>query len=131
MKTRLSNGQSLVETCVILAVFMAMLLGMIFVAQTLFVRQTYAERVHDAARWSAVNGYDPQAVRNIVRYGTPQPDPAATSFMGLSASQVTVANYDCPGPQCRVVVAIPSQGIRTTEPVEPGQAAMAGVLLKP
>lgn len=131
MKARRNRGQSLVETSLILAAFMTLLLAMVFVAQTLFVLQTFAGRVHDAARWAALNGYQPQAIRNIVQYGASQPDPGATSFMGLTPSQIVVANAGCPGTLCRVVVAIPSQGIRSTEPVEPGQASIAVALLKP
>ncbi len=131
MTTRRNRGQSLVETALILVAFMALILGMVLVAQTLFVRQTYSGRVHAAARWAAVNGYEPQAIRNIVQYGSSKPTPGATAFMGLTASQIVIANSGCPGTQCRVVVAIPSQGIGSTEPIEPGQAPISGALPKP
>jgi hypothetical protein len=112
------KGQSLVETALILAAFMGLLLGMVGIGQTLFVRETFSERVHEAARWGAVNGYDPNAIRNVVLYGTTTADPGATSFMGLTASGVIVSKPGCPGAQCRVTVAIPGQGIQNTEPAE-------------
>jgi len=124
------KGQSLVETSLILAAFMGLLLGMVAIGQTLFVRQTFSERVHEAARWGAVNGYDPAVIRNLVLYGTTAPDLKATPFMGLAATQVVVAAPDCPGAQCRVTVAIPAQGIQSTEPAEPNRA-MDGAPSKP
>jgi Flp pilus assembly protein TadG len=119
------KGQSLVETSLILAAFLGLLLGMVTIGQTLFVRQTFAERVHDAARWGAMNTYDPATIRNIVQYGTATPDRGATPFMGLTASEVVIAAPGCPGPQCRVSVAIPAQGIQSIEPAESSDRAMA------
>ena len=125
------NGQSLVETSLILAAFMGLLLGMLGICQTLFVRQTFADRVHQAARWGANNTFDPGSIRNIVLYGTAAPDPAAAPFMGLAASEVAVAAPGCPGTQCRVSVAIPTQGIQSTEPAESGAVATDAALSKP
>jgi hypothetical protein len=121
MKTRRDRGQSLVETSLILAAFMGLLLAMVLVGQTLFIRQTFAGRVHEAARWGAINSFDAEAMRNLVRYGSAVPDSGAVPFMGLAASDVVVTKPGCPGAQCRVSVAIPTQGIQSTEPAEFGE----------
>ena len=131
MKRSQSKGQSLVETSLILAAFMGLLLGMVSIGQTLFVRQTFSERVHQAARWGAMNAYAPEAIRNLVLYGTAVPEVGATPFMGLAASEVVVAAPGCPGAQCRVTVAIPGQGIQSTEPAEYGEGATDAALSKP
>jgi hypothetical protein len=125
------KGQSLVETSLILAAFLGLLLGMVTIGQTLFVRQTFAERVHEAARWGALNTFDPAAIRNLVQYGTVTPDLGATPFMGLTASEVVVAAPGCPGPQCRVSVAIPAHGIQSTEPAESSDRAISDAPSKP
>jgi Flp pilus assembly protein TadG len=125
------KGQSLVETSLILAAFLGLLLGMIGIGQTLFVRETFSERVHEAARWGALNGFDPAQIRSLVLYGTTAPDVNATPFMGFTASEVVVADPGCPGPQCRVTVAIPREGIQSTEPVESANRATAGAPSKP
>jgi Flp pilus assembly protein TadG len=125
------KGQSLVETSLILAACMGLLLGMVGIGQAIFVRQTFSERVHQAARWGAVNAYQPEAIRNLVLYGTTAPDLGAPPFMGVAASDVIVATPGCPGIQCRVTVAIPRQGIQSTEPAEAGDVATGGVLSKP
>ena len=125
------KGQSLVETSLILAAFLGLLLGMVTIGQTLFVRQTFAERVREAARWGAVNTYDPAAIRNLVQFGTVTADRGATPFMGLTASEVVIAAPGCPGTQCRVIVAIPAQGIQSTEPAESNDRATGGAPSKP
>jgi len=113
-----SKGQSLVETTLILAAFMGLLLGMVGVGGTLFARQTLAARVHDAARWGAVNSYDPVAIRNLVLYGTTTPTKDAQPFLGLSAPDVAVTKAGCPGADCRVSVDIARHGLQSVELVE-------------
>jgi len=112
------RGQSLVETTLILAAFMGLILGMVGVAQMLFLRQTLAERAQDAARWGAVNTYNEPAIRNLVLYGTATPPAGASALGGLASAEVVVGNPGCPGMDCRVSVAIPGHGIQSTEPVE-------------
>jgi hypothetical protein len=107
----------LVETTLILAGFMGLMLGMAGIGQMLFVRQTLAERVQAAARWGAIHTYDAAAIRNVVLYEVESPTPDATPFAGLTSGEVIVDNPGCPGVDCRVVVAIPGQGIQSTEPV--------------
>lgn len=126
-----TKGQSLVESTLILTAFMGLLLGMVSFGQMLFAKQTLAQRAHDAARWGAVHKYDPQAIRNLVRYGAATPDKDAQPFLGLSAEAVDVTNPGCPGPDCRVSVAIPNQGIRATAPSEIGDSATSEALSKP
>ena len=112
------RGQSLVETTLILAAFMAMILGMVSVGQMLFVRQALAERAQDAARWGAVNAYDASAIRNLVLYGTATPSDGASAVRRLGCVRSSGGNPGCPGVECRVSVAIPGHGIQSTEPVE-------------
>ena len=113
-----SKGQSLVESALILTAFMGLLLGMAGIGQLLFVRQTLADRARMAARWGALNNYDPEAIRRMVLFGTAAPAPGQSPFFSLKPSAVEVSNPGCPGPECRVSVAIPEHGIRSVEPME-------------
>jgi hypothetical protein len=119
------GGQSLVESAMILAAFMGLLVGMATIGESLFVRQTLADRAGMAARWGALNTYDPAAIRRVVLYGTAAPAPGETAFLGLAPAAVDVSNPGCPGPECRVTVAIPEHGIRCVEPVQTEQAETA------
>src|SRR5580698_2039987 len=102
-----SKGQSLVETALILAAFMGMLLGMAGIGGTLFARQTLAGRVEDAARWGARNHYEPESLGNLVLFGTATPEKDAQAFLGLSAADVAITEPGCPGADCRVSVEMP------------------------
>jgi hypothetical protein len=124
-RARGQAGQSLVETALILAAFMGLLLGMTGVGQLIFVRQTLADRASQAARWGALNNYDPAAIRDMVRFGTATPAEGQTGFFGLAAAAVEVSNPGCPGAECRVIVAIPEQGIRSVEPMEEAPSTSA------
>jgi Flp pilus assembly protein TadG len=115
---RAQAGQSLVETALILAAFMGLLLGMTGVGELIFVRQTLADRASQAARWGAMNSYNPTAIRDVVRFGTATPEQGQAPFFGLTAAAIEVSNPGCPGVQCRVSVAIPEHGIRSVEPME-------------
>lgn len=104
-RARQQAGQSLVETALILAAFMGLLLGMTGVGEVIFVRQTLADRAGQAARWGALNPYNPAAIRDMVRFGN------------IAASDIEVSNPGCPSSDCRILIAIPSHGIRAVEPV--------------
>ncbi len=106
------------ESALILTAFMGLLLGMAGIGQLLFVRQTLADRARVAARWGALNSYDPAAIRRIVLFGTTEPAPGQSAFFGLTATAVDVSNPGCPGPACRISVAIPEHGIRSVEPMQ-------------
>src|SRR5258708_34190717 len=116
MKRRRSKGQSLVESALVLASFMALLLGMTGVSEMLFARQILADRAHVAARWGALNAYDPQAIRNMVLFGTNTPTGDASPILGFKPVRVVIANPGCPGANCRVPVEIQNRAIRSTEP---------------
>jgi hypothetical protein len=126
-------GQSLIESALILTAFMGLLVGMMSVGQSLFVRQTLADRARVAARWGALNPYDPAAIRRMVLFGTVSPAPDQSPFFGLAPAAVEVSNPGCPGPTCRVRVAIPQHGIRSIELLDDSNspAAMVGAASKP
>jgi len=91
MKTR---GQSLIESALILTAFMGLLVGMAGVGQMLFVRQTLADRARVAARWGALNSYDPAAIRRVVLFGTAEPTPGDNPFFGLTPAAVVVSRTE-------------------------------------
>jgi hypothetical protein len=110
------RGQSLVESALVLAAFMGLLLGMATAGESLFVKQTLADRARLAARWGSLHRYDAAAIQRVVLYGTAEPGPADSPFFSFKPDAVEVSNPGCPGVECRVVVALPSQGVRAVEP---------------
>jgi len=124
-RPRKQAGQSLIESALVMAAFMGLLVGMATIGESLFVKQTLADRARLAARWGALNRYDSAAIRKVVLFGTAQPAAGDTAFFGLTPSAVDVSNPGCPGPACRVSVAIPEQGIRCVEPIQNEPVEMA------
>ena len=110
------KGQSLVETTLVLAAFMGLLLGVVDLGQMLIMRQSLVDRVRAAARWGSMHAYDPGAIRNVVLYGATRP--GNTSFAGLQAADIAVRNPGCPGPACRVEIVIAGRGVEMSEPME-------------
>ena len=95
-----------------------MMVGMAGVGELLFVRETLADRARMAARWGALNRYDPAAIRRMVLFGTADTAPGQTAFFGLTPAAVDVSNPGCPGKACRISVVIPEHGIRSVEPIQ-------------
>ena len=96
MKRSRCKGQSLVETSLIVVAFLSLLLGMVGIGQALFVRQTFSERVHAAARWGAnvpgpapAPGSAPESAPAAKLPGSPEPggvpDPAGVLEPARSA----------------------------------------------
>lgn len=112
------RGQSLVETTLVLTAFLVVLLGVVDIGQMLIARQALAERVRNAVRWGAMNAYDAEAIRNLVLYGRAAPIPGDAPFGGMQNSDVVVGNPGCPGPDCRVTVAVGDRGVAMSGVVE-------------
>jgi hypothetical protein len=109
-------GQSLIETTLILAAFVGLLLGVLEIGKIMFVRQTLVERARTAARWGALHPYDSTAIQNLVLYGTSAPTPEDAPFAGLARTDVAVGNPGCPGPDCRIRVELRGEGVLMIEP---------------
>ena len=94
MKRRNSRrGQSLVESTIVLLVFVALLLGVMDVAQVVFAHQSLVERVNSAVRFGTVHAWQgPDPVVNLVLYHQlEEPRPAPASFLGLKRENVVVS----------------------------------------
>ena len=90
---RKRNGQSLVESTLILLVFLSILLGVLDVAQVLFTHQSLANRVNTAVRWAGTQkwqGVEP--VRNMVLYSqASEPRSTTEGYLGLKPENVLVS----------------------------------------
>ena len=110
------KGQSLIETTLVLAAFMGLLLGVVDLGQMLIMRQSLVDRVRTAARWGSLHTYDPGAIRNLVLYGSTVPGGAG--FAGLQAADIMVSKSGCPGMACRVEIKVAGRGVEMSALVE-------------
>src|SRR5579862_626185 len=84
------RGAALVEASLIFILALGLLMGLVDVGEMLFIHQTVTDHVRAAARWAAVNPYDPTSTTNMVLYGTTT---AGTSgLFGMTSSNVTISH---------------------------------------
>lgn len=86
------RGHVMVETALVFTVFSFLLIGIFDFAQFLFLHGALADRARNAARWGvAQESLDPEAVRNLVLYGSPaRPGVDASPQLNLTPRQVEV-----------------------------------------
>lgn len=106
-----SRGSSLVESVLVLVVFLALLIGAVDLGQALFVHQTLVERARNAVRYAAVHEFDAAAIQNLVLFNsTAAPAGADSGFMGLRRDMVLVRRMDAGTNEDRIEIRI--QGFR-------------------
>jgi len=118
---RATRGQSLVDSALVALVFLATLIGVFDLGQVFFIRQTFVERVRNAARYGVVNTFDATAFKNVVLYNqTTVPEGRTSGIFGLTADQVSVAEYDSGTSEHRIVVTISGYPYRVFSPLIAG-----------
>jgi flagellin-like protein len=90
------RGQSLVESSLILLLFVFVLTGIADFGQFLYIHQTLTERVRIAARYGAVKshtgGDQIESIKNVAVYDTPSPAEGALPIMaGLTTGMVSAS----------------------------------------
>jgi Flp pilus assembly protein TadG len=106
------RGQAMVESALVLLVFLALLVGIADFGQVVFMHQGITERARNAARWGAIHFTDQTGARNMVLYNRPTvPDDDGDGngndgFMGLNSSMVTVSRQNQGTNEDRIVVRV-------------------------
>ncbi len=110
-------GSTLVESAIILTVFMVVFIGVFDMGQLLFYHNFLNDRVRTGARYAVVHSYDPATIKNVVVYNSATaPGGASTGLFGLSTSMVTVNRYDTGTPDDRVEIRITGFPLRFFSP---------------
>lgn len=131
------RGSAMVETSLVIIVFLMLLIGIADVGQMLFIHVSLVERMREGLRYGVIT-YDPTAIQNIVLYGTASPGDGATPSFNLTASMVNVSRMDAKAPEDRIVITLsnypiqwftPYIAIKTTgKPIVEAQAMELGNL---
>jgi Flp pilus assembly protein TadG len=104
-RKRRQKGHALLESALVLVIFLSFLIGTLDFAQFLYFHQSLVERVRAAARYGAVNPTDVTGIKNMAVYNSTT---AAANPMvpGLTTSIVSVAVEDSGTPASRVTVTV-------------------------
>jgi Flp pilus assembly protein TadG len=122
------RGSLMVESALILLVFMTVLVGTFDISQLLFVQQSITERVRVAARYGAVNPYDQAAIENMVLYSQSTVPATGNAAFNLTRSMVTVVRSDAGTPEDRISVTVSNFPFEFITPMIAGVAQ--GIAIK-
>jgi hypothetical protein len=100
------DGSTLVESALILSVFLLTIICLLDFGQILFLHVTLVERVRSAVRTAIVKGSDATAITNLVVYQQSTTPASGTGFYGLTASNVSVTFANQGTPEQRVTVVV-------------------------
>src|SRR5947207_12154625 len=94
VKPKRERGQALVESALILLVFLASLIGAIDFGQLLFTHELMVERVRAGVRWGVVNAWDGTGdqIANMVLYNSSSVPEGGSPFLGMTRANVSVAH---------------------------------------
>jgi hypothetical protein len=111
------TGSTLVESSIILMVFMVVFVGIFDMGQLLFFHNFLNDRVRSGARYAVVHPYDPATIKNVVVYNSATaPGGSAIGLFGLSTSMVSVNRYDPGTADDRVEIRITGYRLRFFSP---------------
>lgn len=124
MKSRKKSvrGSVMVESALILVVFITILVGTCDISQLLFVQQSITERVRVAARYGAVNIYNQTAIENMVLFGQVTVPANESALFHLTRSTVTVVRSDAGKAEDRIIVSVSNLPFEFVTPLIAGVA---------
>ena len=102
---KLKKGSAMVESSLVLVVFLTLLIGIADLGQILFIHASIVERLREGLRYGVIT-YDPTAIRNIVLYGTDRPTEGAVPGFNLASNMVDVSRFDANTPEDRIRIAV-------------------------
>jgi Flp pilus assembly protein TadG len=110
------KGSTLVESSILLLLFLVILIGVLDAGQVMFFHQFLTERVRTGARYAAVHTFNADTVANVVVYQSASPAPGATGLLGLSTAMVQASHYDAGTAWDRVEVKVTGYKMRFLSP---------------
>ena len=91
------RGQALVESALIMLVFLLTLIATLDFSQVLFTHQTLVERTRSGLRWGIIHSWDGtgDGIANIILYGQSAAKSGGGTFLGLKRDNIRVT-YNAP-----------------------------------
>jgi hypothetical protein len=107
MTRRAKRGSTLVESAIVMLLFMVLFIGILDMGQVLFFHHFLNDRARAGVRYAIVHPYDPTAIKNVVAYNATAGD-GSPGLFGLTPSMVDVTRYDAGTANDRIQVSISS-----------------------
>jgi Flp pilus assembly protein TadG len=107
----------MVETSLILIVFLMMLIGTIDFGQVLYFHQSLVERARAAARYGAIHPTDTTGIQNMAVYNVASTAGSPTAVLpAMTTGMVSVQNLNANTPEARIMVTISGYPINFISP---------------
>lgn len=108
----------MVETALVLLIFLMLLIGVIDFGQVMFFHQSLVERARAAARYGAIHPTDTTGIQNVAVYNTASYSGSAPpAILGnMTTSMVNVQDLDANTPEARIIVTISGYPINFISP---------------
>jgi Flp pilus assembly protein TadG len=87
---RRQAGAAVIETSLLLPLFLAFWFGIIDWGLAFFVHETVVHQTQKAARWASLNNYDATKIRNVLLYNDPTINRGGAVWFSLQNPTVTV-----------------------------------------
>jgi len=113
---RARRGSTLVESSVVMLLFLVILVGVLDAAQLLFFHQFLNQRVRAGARYAVVHANNPSVVQNLVAYNSPAAGNGEPGLFGLTPAMVQVTRYGAGTAADRVEVQVTGYRMRFLSP---------------
>ena len=114
------RGSVMVESTLVVLVFLMTLIGIIDFGQLLFIHETMVERMRSGLRYGVVT-YDATAISNLVLYGTATPAEGQQPSFNLASNMVQVSRLDANQPEDRVMITISGYPVEFLTPFIAGR----------
>jgi hypothetical protein len=123
---RKRKGSVLVESALVLLIFVFTLIGIVDFAQILHIHQSLMERVRFAARTAVVGPVDADEIRELILYGRtlgPDTDPnhPPAGFLNLRPEHIQVTVTDRTYNEHRLIVEVRNLPVKMFSPWLPGE----------
>jgi len=119
------KGSTLVESALVLGVFIFVMIGIVDFAQILHVHQALVERTRSVARTAAIEGLTVSEIRNLIVYGQSELPPSdggpPPGYMRLTPGNVQVQILDRTFNEQRLVVDVSNVPLTIVSPLIAGQ----------
>jgi len=122
LRSRRKKGAALVEGTLVLLTVVLMTVFVMDMGQMLIYMQLFSDRARDAARFSAVNVYDQDAIESYTaHFNASAPNDGGDGLLGLNNSYVEVERLDQGGDYDRIEVRIENFPLQFFTPIFAGK----------
>jgi hypothetical protein len=125
---RREKGAVVLETALVLILFLVTVLSIVDVGQVIFFRQAVIHSVERGLRFAVVRPYDQAAIRNMVVYRTATPDQYSNPVAGLSPDMVQVALLDVDTTRERIQIQVTGYPLSFVNPLLPKKLVAAPIV---